>query len=161
MNKEKIIITVVIIATLGMILISILTKDTPELQEVNSVGTQDEQVIVEEPQEETPITTNTTQSTSSQQTTNTTTTTTTNTNFGETTFTMAQVSSHGSDGDCYTVISGIVYDLTAWVHQHPGGDRNILMICGIDGTSAYNSQHVHDKGAQNILAGFEIGILVN
>lgn len=77
------------------------------------------------------------------------------------TFSLADVAQHDIESDCYTTINGIVYDLTAWVHKHPGGDRNILRICGIDGTSAYNRQHGNNTQAKNILAEFEIGILVN
>lgn len=76
-------------------------------------------------------------------------------------FTLAEVAQHATDGDCYTAINGNVYDLTAWVHQHPGGDRNILKICGIDGTRAFGGQHGGSQEILALLAGFEIGTLAN
>jgi cytochrome b involved in lipid metabolism len=79
----------------------------------------------------------------------------------ENTFTLQEVAQHSSEADCYSAIDGVVYDLTAWITEHPGGDRNILRICGIDGSKAYNSQHSGEVKANNILAGFEIGILKN
>ncbi len=77
------------------------------------------------------------------------------------TFTLAQVATHNSEPDCYSAINGKVYDLTAWIHQHPGGDRAILSICGKDGSAAFNDQHGGQSRPENILSGFEIGILVN
>lgn len=76
------------------------------------------------------------------------------------TFTLSAVATHKTEADCYSAINGVVYDLTAWINKHPGGDKNILRICGIDGSSAYNREHGGDKKANNILAGFEVGVLV-
>lgn len=76
-------------------------------------------------------------------------------------FTLADVAKHSGEADCYSAIDGVVYNLTAWINKHPGGDRNILRICGIDGTQAYNSQHGNSSRTANILAGFEVGVLIN
>lgn len=76
------------------------------------------------------------------------------------TFTLAQVATHNSEADCYSAINGNVYDLTAFINKHPGGDRNILRICGLDGSSLFNGQHGGDAKPERILAGFEIGTLV-
>jgi cytochrome b involved in lipid metabolism len=75
-------------------------------------------------------------------------------------FTLAEVSKHTTDTDCYSTIDGVVYDLSAWVYQHPGGDRNILKICGIDGSGAFNNKHGNNQNVKNVLAGFEIGVLI-
>ncbi len=75
-------------------------------------------------------------------------------------FTLAQVATHNSEADCYSAINGNVYDLTAFINKHPGGDRNILRICGLDGSSLFNGQHGGDAKPERILAGFEIGTLV-
>ncbi len=75
------------------------------------------------------------------------------------TFTLAEVATHNNPQNCYSAINGSVYDLTAWINKHPGGDRNILRICGIDGSSAFDNQHGGDQRAENILAGFSVGIL--
>lgn len=75
------------------------------------------------------------------------------------TFTLAQVTTHASASNCYSAINGIVYDLTAWINKHPGGSREILRICGKDGSNAFNGQHGGDARPEQILAGFEIGTL--
>ncbi len=76
------------------------------------------------------------------------------------TYTMADVASHKDVASCWTAINGNIYDLTAFINKHPGGDRNILKICGIDGSRAFDGQHGGQSGPESILAGFEIGTLV-
>ena len=75
------------------------------------------------------------------------------------TYTMAQVALHSSSGDCWTVVNGLVYNVTAWESQHPGGAARIIGMCGIDATSAYADQHAGQQRPANELAGFEIGTL--
>ncbi len=82
-----------------------------------------------------------------------------NTGTGVKSFTLAEVALHAVENDCYSAINGKVYDLGAWVNQHPGGDKNILKICGKDGSAAYSGQHGGEQKPEQILAGFEIGIL--
>ncbi len=41
------------------------------------------------------------------------------------TYSMAMVAKHGGSSSCWTAINGKVYDLTAWIGQHPGGPVNI------------------------------------
>jgi len=74
-------------------------------------------------------------------------------------YTLGQISSHNSATSCYSAINGEVYDLTQWVNSHPGGRMTILMICGKDGSSLFNTQHRRSNRVSNILAGFYIGNL--
>lgn len=74
------------------------------------------------------------------------------------TYTSADVSSHNSKTSCWSIINGSVYDLTSWVPQHPGGERAILSICGVDGSANFNGQHGGSSKIASILAGFKIGI---
>ena len=74
-------------------------------------------------------------------------------------YSMDQVAAANSQSKCWTVISGNVYDLTAWVSKHPGGQENILSICGIDGTSAFEGQHGGQGRPAKILASYKIGTL--
>lgn len=74
-------------------------------------------------------------------------------------YTLAQVAEHGETNGCWTSINGAVYDLNAWIAKHPGGDKNILMICGKDGSSAFDNQHGGERKPEKILAGFQIGTL--
>lgn len=73
--------------------------------------------------------------------------------------TMAQVAEHNSKTSCWTTISGSVYDLTAWIPNHPGGEQAILSLCGKDGTTAFNGQHGSNAKVKTVLAGFKIGLL--
>jgi cytochrome b involved in lipid metabolism len=73
--------------------------------------------------------------------------------------TMAQVAQHNSKASCWASISGFVYDLTSWIPNHPGGEQNILQLCGTDGTAKFNGQHGNDSRAKGVLAGFKIGTL--
>lgn len=75
------------------------------------------------------------------------------------TYTLADVAAHNEEASCWTAINGQVYDLTAFIKKHPGGDRNILRICGIDGSQAFNAQHGGKTRPEETLAWFEIGTL--
>lgn len=76
------------------------------------------------------------------------------------TFTMAQVATHSTQNDCHSVVSGSVYNLTAWIAQHPGGASAIIGMCGKDGTASFMSQHAGQNNPVNRLAAFKIGTLV-
>jgi cytochrome b involved in lipid metabolism len=76
-----------------------------------------------------------------------------------TSYTMAQIATHNSEASCRSTIDGIVYDLSAFIAKHPWWDRNILRICGIDGSSAFNGKHGWQTKPEQTLAGFEIGVL--
>ena len=74
-------------------------------------------------------------------------------------YTLADVAKHADATSCWSTINGGVYDLTSWISQHPGGEGNILMICGKDGTDAFNGQHSSARQPQNVLVSFKIGTL--
>lgn len=78
-----------------------------------------------------------------------------------TSFTAAQVAQHNSAASCYTIINASVYDLTSFVSQHPGGDRAILSICGVDGTASFEQQHGGSRRQETLLAPMKIGVLVH
>ena len=75
--------------------------------------------------------------------------------------TMAQVKSNNSVSSCWSVINGNVYDLTSWISGHPGGRSPIISLCGVDGTSAFNSQHSGQSRPESRLASYLLGKLVN
>lgn len=81
------------------------------------------------------------------------------TNSGTKAYSMADISTHNSQADCYTTIGGKVYNLTSWISKHPGGSRAILSICGKDGTAAFTSQHGGQARPERELASFYIGDL--
>ena len=70
-----------------------------------------------------------------------------------------EVKKHNSANDCWSIIDGVVYDLTNWVDSHPGGSSRITAICGKDGTSNFLGQHNNSNSAKSRLKGFELGKL--
>lgn len=77
------------------------------------------------------------------------------------TFTLAQVQMHNSVSSCWTIVHGLVYDVTSWINSHPGGKEAIISMCGKDSTSAFMLQHGDSNKIANILAGFKIGIFTD
>ena len=78
---------------------------------------------------------------------------------GAQTYAMADVSAHASAASCWSAINGKVYDLTAWIGQHPGGSSRILSICGKDGSAAFNGQHAGQGAPASELSAFFVGNL--
>lgn len=79
----------------------------------------------------------------------------------ETSYTMAQVAQANSASKCYSAVNGMVYDLTAWIGLHPGGEAKILAICGKDGSSAFNNQHEGQAKPEATIGKYKIGTLKN
>jgi len=75
--------------------------------------------------------------------------------------TSAEVQKHSTATDCWSVIRGEVYDLTAYVKDHPGGANLIKVICGKDGSTSFASQHAGAAKPKNILAAFALGPLAS
>lgn len=75
------------------------------------------------------------------------------------TISILEIAQHKTPEDCRTAINGTVYNVTAFFGKHPGGDKNLFRVCGIDATEVFNKKHGNDPKANNVLAGFEIGIL--
>jgi cytochrome b involved in lipid metabolism len=72
--------------------------------------------------------------------------------------TLADVASHKSRNDCWIVISGIVYNVTSWMDDHPGGDDILLENGGKDATDAFD-EIGHSKDAKKQLVKYAIGRL--
>ena len=73
----------------------------------------------------------------------------------------SDVAKHSTKADCWTSISGKVYDITKFIARHPGGSV-ITQTCGIDGTQLFATQGgegQHSGTARSQLATFEIGTL--
>ena len=75
--------------------------------------------------------------------------------------TATEVLKHSTGTDCWSVIKGEVYDLTAYVKDHPGGAALIKAICGLDGSAAFAGEHAGAAKPKNILAAFALGPLVS
>jgi hypothetical protein len=74
-------------------------------------------------------------------------------------YTMEKVKANASATSCWTVIKGNVYNLTAWINQHPGGSSSIKSLCGVDGSSAFAAQHKGESKPESRLAGYLLGPL--
>jgi cytochrome b involved in lipid metabolism len=74
-------------------------------------------------------------------------------------YTMAKVKTHASAASCWSVINGNVYDLTAWINQHPGGSGAILSLCGTDGTAGFTGMHQGQRKPESRLSGYLMGPL--
>jgi cytochrome b involved in lipid metabolism len=72
--------------------------------------------------------------------------------------TLTEVASHNSRTDCWTAIDQTVYDLTGYMQQHPGGAGALSRLCGIDGTTAFKSQHGSQQRPASELASLAIGV---
>ena len=75
------------------------------------------------------------------------------------TFTLQDVQQHASGQDCWSIVSGNVYDLTSWIGLHPGGQSTITAMCGRDATASYVSQHSRESSPAKALARYLIGTL--
>jgi len=76
-----------------------------------------------------------------------------------TVYAMSDIAANNTESSCRTTIRGNVYNLSARIDAHPGGDRNILRLCGIDGTAAFEGKHGGKEGPETTLAGFQTGVL--
>jgi cytochrome b involved in lipid metabolism len=72
---------------------------------------------------------------------------------------ISEIKKHNSRDDCWSIVSGKVYNLTSFVQQHPGGIELISSICGIDGSAAFSNQHGSSAKPNNVLAGLLLGSL--
>lgn len=75
-------------------------------------------------------------------------------------YTLSDVKQHSSRSDCWTIIDGQVYDLSAYIAS---GQHNPKIIdgCGLDSTNMFNEipKHANEK-SQNLLSSMIIGNLV-
>jgi len=77
-------------------------------------------------------------------------------------YTLSDVAKHSRTGDCWMAIGGEIYDLTAYLSQHPAPPDVIVPWCGKDATVAYNTKNrgrPHSPYASNLLRQYRIGVL--
>jgi len=61
----------------------------------------------------------------------------------------SQVAQHNTEKDCWVIIHGVVYDLTSFLAEHPGGVQVISKWAGGDATKAFSM--VHNPDVVNML----------
>ena len=69
----------------------------------------------------------------------------------------AEIGTHNSKSDCWSIVNGNVYNLTSYVSRHPGGQSVIANICGKDGSNAFTNQHNNQGKPNNVLSAFLLG----
>jgi cytochrome b involved in lipid metabolism/branched-subunit amino acid transport protein len=74
-------------------------------------------------------------------------------------YTRAEVARHNNPTNCWSIVNGKVYDLTAWVSRHPGGQEAIAEMCGTNGAGEFLERHTGDTAANEVLSGYQIGVL--
>ena len=76
-------------------------------------------------------------------------------------YTLADVALHNTQADCWTAISGQVYNISPLMNTHSGRASVLIPTCGKDGTSTYNGQHGGVVRILNIMnSTYQIGLLV-
>ncbi|KNC47614.1 cytochrome b5 [Thecamonas trahens ATCC 50062] len=73
------------------------------------------------------------------------------------TYTLAEVKQHNTEDSLWMVIRGLVYDLTEYLDEHPGGDI-MLEGAGLDATEMFDDVGHSDEAAEE-LAKYLIGRL--
>jgi len=74
--------------------------------------------------------------------------------------TMAEVAHHASSEDCWMVIDARVYNLTAYLPDHPSKPSIILPWCGREASEAYKTKtkgRPHSEQADQALTHYAIG----
>lgn len=80
----------------------------------------------------------------------------------EKTYTAADLAKHATAENCWMAIRGGVYDLSAYLPDHPSRPDVVLPWCGREATEAYNTKtkgRPHRPYADELLATYKIGKL--
>ena len=72
--------------------------------------------------------------------------------------TLKELAEHSSEFDCWTAYNGKVYNITQYLHYHPGGVPKLLQGAGKDCTVLFNKYH-RWVNIDSMLAKFIIGVL--
>ena len=78
----------------------------------------------------------------------------------ETSYGKADLARHATAEDCWMAIRGGVYNLTAYLPEHPARPELVMPWCGKDATDAYNTKtkgRPHAPYADELLANYKIG----
>lgn len=61
--------------------------------------------------------------------------------FGLPRITLEELASHSSEADCWTAYQGKVYNITEYLHYHPGGLKKLMLGAGKDCTDLFDKYH--------------------
>lgn len=74
-------------------------------------------------------------------------------------FTVEEVAKHNAENDCWLIVDGGVYDVTAFLDEHPGGKKILVKASGKDATKQFDQFHKRDVLAK-IGSKYQIGKIV-
>ncbi len=77
---------------------------------------------------------------------------------------LAELARHATPNDCWMAIGGRVYDVTAYLPDHPSPPDLVLPWCGQESTEAYETKgkdRPHTSHADQLLEKYGIGRLVD
>lgn len=77
-------------------------------------------------------------------------------------YSLQAVAVHNRADNCWMAINGQVYDLSAYIPQHPSAPEVIVAWCGKEATTAYmtkNRGRPHSPYATELLQRYWIGVL--
>ncbi len=79
-----------------------------------------------------------------------------------TVITTSSVSAHSTSSNCWIIVSGVSYNVTGYLTQHPGGVGVITPYCGKDATNAFATKDkgsAHSAYAYQQLATYAVGAI--
>jgi flavocytochrome c len=59
-------------------------------------------------------------------------------------YTLEEIAKHNKETDCWVIVNGEVLDVTAFLKDHPGGKKAILLFAGRDASEEFNMLHKPD-----------------
>lgn len=63
-------------------------------------------------------------------------------------------------GKEWIVVEGVIYDVSKFINEHPGGPRYLKTSIGKDATTSFNGAvYDHSNGARNLMSTLRAGIL--
>ncbi|XP_015509615.1 cytochrome b5 [Neodiprion pinetum] len=74
-------------------------------------------------------------------------------------YSRAEVAKHNHSEDTWIIIHNKVYDVTAFLNEHPGGEEVLLEQAGIDGSEPFEDVG-HSSDARHMMEPFKIGELI-
>lgn len=75
-------------------------------------------------------------------------------------FTMDEVQQRGTPEACWSVVDGVVYDMTTFIARHPAGGKDIVeYMCGKDATKDFQGEHKGQGEPEKWLDTLRIGVL--
>eukprot|EP00922_Rhytidocystis_sp_ex-Travisia-forbesii_P006584 GHVS01009558.1.p1 GENE.GHVS01009558.1~~GHVS01009558.1.p1 ORF type:complete len:162 (+),score=30.54 GHVS01009558.1:167-652(+) len=71
---------------------------------------------------------------------------------------LSEVAKHKTADDCWLIFGGVVFDVSSFLADHPGGPEVVLNAAGRDATDEFE-EISHSMNAREMANKFEIGIL--